>query len=194
MGNHFHLLLETPEPKLVSGMRVLMGTFAQGWNRTRMRRGHVFTLAPLMPSSQVPPPPAFQIQEAASLQIHSRALQIGSDQGGRLGSVLFPDCGGLHSSQSRQGGSGGREALRLLEAGWRKLGLPAEAAVLKKSDRRKVILAMAIREKTSVDNRWIADRLAMGHPTSVSRLGSAGRKNRKAVDEKNDLLQGIETA
>ena len=42
MGNHFHLLLETPEPNLVSGMRLLMGSFAQGWNRARMRRGHVF--------------------------------------------------------------------------------------------------------------------------------------------------------
>jgi REP element-mobilizing transposase RayT len=42
MGNHFHLLLETPEPNLVSGMRVLLGSFAQAWNRQRNRRGHVF--------------------------------------------------------------------------------------------------------------------------------------------------------
>ena len=32
MSNHFHLLLETPEPNLVDGMRYLMGTFSQGWN------------------------------------------------------------------------------------------------------------------------------------------------------------------
>lgn len=42
MGNHFHLLLETPEPNLVSGMKWLMGVFSQGWNRRRLRRGHVF--------------------------------------------------------------------------------------------------------------------------------------------------------
>jgi REP element-mobilizing transposase RayT len=42
MGNHFHLLLETPEANLVSGMKYLMGTFSQGWNRARQRRGHVF--------------------------------------------------------------------------------------------------------------------------------------------------------
>lgn len=42
MSNHFHLLLETPEANLVSGMKWLMGTFSQGWNRARMRRGHVF--------------------------------------------------------------------------------------------------------------------------------------------------------
>jgi REP element-mobilizing transposase RayT len=42
MGNHFHLLLETPEPNLVSGMKYLLGTFSQGWNARRARRGHVF--------------------------------------------------------------------------------------------------------------------------------------------------------
>jgi hypothetical protein len=42
MGNHFHLLLETPQANLVTGMQWLLGTFSQGWNRARLRRGHVF--------------------------------------------------------------------------------------------------------------------------------------------------------
>ena len=42
MGNPFHLLLETPEANLVVGMKWLLGTFSQGWNRARQRRGHVF--------------------------------------------------------------------------------------------------------------------------------------------------------
>ena len=42
MGNHFHLLLETPLPNLVVGMKWLMGTFSQSWNRARQRHGHVF--------------------------------------------------------------------------------------------------------------------------------------------------------
>jgi len=42
MGNHFHLLLETPEANLTSGMRVLLGAFSQAWNRRHQRRGHVF--------------------------------------------------------------------------------------------------------------------------------------------------------
>ena len=42
MGNHFHLLLETPGPNLSAGMRFLMGRFAQAWNFRRQRRGHVF--------------------------------------------------------------------------------------------------------------------------------------------------------
>lgn len=42
MGNHFHLLIETPEANLVDGMKWLLGTYSQGWNRVRQRRGHVF--------------------------------------------------------------------------------------------------------------------------------------------------------
>lgn len=42
MGNHFHLLLETPEANLVSGMRMLLGTFGKAWNIRRQRQGHVF--------------------------------------------------------------------------------------------------------------------------------------------------------
>jgi putative transposase len=42
MGNHFHILLETPEPNLVAGMKWFMGVVSQGWNRRRGRRGHVF--------------------------------------------------------------------------------------------------------------------------------------------------------
>ncbi|GAA5484545.1 transposase [Haloferula sargassicola] len=42
MGNHFHLLLETPEPNLVAGMKWFMGVYSQWWNIRRKRRGHVF--------------------------------------------------------------------------------------------------------------------------------------------------------
>jgi REP element-mobilizing transposase RayT len=42
MGNHFHLLVETPEPNLVTGMKTLLGGFSQAWNRRRKRMGHVF--------------------------------------------------------------------------------------------------------------------------------------------------------
>ena len=42
MGNHFHLLLETPEPNLVLGIKWMLGVYSQGWNRRRQRKGHVF--------------------------------------------------------------------------------------------------------------------------------------------------------
>lgn len=42
MGNHYHLLLETPEANLSSGMRQLNGVYTQRHNRRHERVGHVF--------------------------------------------------------------------------------------------------------------------------------------------------------
>ena len=42
MSNHYHLLIHTPEPNLVEGMRWLQSTFANRFNRYRKVNGHVF--------------------------------------------------------------------------------------------------------------------------------------------------------
>ena len=42
MSNHYHLLIETPEGRLVSGMRRLNGTYTQRFNRRHGRVGHLF--------------------------------------------------------------------------------------------------------------------------------------------------------
>ena len=42
MGNHYHLLLETPEPNLSRGMRQLNGIYTQRFNRRHERVGHLF--------------------------------------------------------------------------------------------------------------------------------------------------------
>ncbi|MBM4331789.1 MAG: transposase [Deltaproteobacteria bacterium] len=42
MTNHYHLLLETPEPNLVVGMKWLQGRFAQRFNLRHRLRGHLF--------------------------------------------------------------------------------------------------------------------------------------------------------
>jgi putative transposase len=42
MGNHLHLLIETPEPNLGLGMQWLQGRYAQGFNRKYGRTGHLF--------------------------------------------------------------------------------------------------------------------------------------------------------
>jgi len=42
MGNHYHLLVETPKPNLVEGMQRLNGCYAQGCNRRWGRVGHLF--------------------------------------------------------------------------------------------------------------------------------------------------------
>ncbi|MCW2996141.1 MAG: transposase [Conexibacter sp.] len=42
MGNHMHLLLETPEPNLSAGMRRLHGDYGASFNKRHDRRGHLF--------------------------------------------------------------------------------------------------------------------------------------------------------
>lgn len=41
MGNHYHLLIETPEPNLSCGLRRLHGTYTQWFNRRHRRVGHL---------------------------------------------------------------------------------------------------------------------------------------------------------
>ncbi len=42
MGNHYHLLIETPDGNLSEGMRQLNGIYTQKFNRSHARTGHVF--------------------------------------------------------------------------------------------------------------------------------------------------------
>ena len=42
MDNHVHLLIETPEPNLGSGMQRLHGLYAQSHNERHGRSGHLF--------------------------------------------------------------------------------------------------------------------------------------------------------
>jgi REP element-mobilizing transposase RayT len=42
IGNHFHLVLETPQANLVAGMRWLLGTFTVRFNRRHGPSGHLF--------------------------------------------------------------------------------------------------------------------------------------------------------
>jgi len=41
MGNHYHLLLETPDANLSATMRQLNGVYTQGFNRRHERCGHL---------------------------------------------------------------------------------------------------------------------------------------------------------
>jgi REP element-mobilizing transposase RayT len=43
MRNHFHLVVETPQPNLVAGMKWLLGTYTSRFNRRHKEFGHVFS-------------------------------------------------------------------------------------------------------------------------------------------------------
>jgi REP element-mobilizing transposase RayT len=43
MSNHFHLVVETPQPNLVAGMKWLLGTYTGRYNRRHKEFGHLFS-------------------------------------------------------------------------------------------------------------------------------------------------------
>jgi putative transposase len=43
MGNHFHLVLETPQANLVAGMKWFLGTYTMRFNRRHRLLGHLFS-------------------------------------------------------------------------------------------------------------------------------------------------------
>src|SRR5271157_481495 len=43
MSNHFHLVVATPQPNLVAGMKWLLGTYTSRYNRRHREFGHLFS-------------------------------------------------------------------------------------------------------------------------------------------------------
>lgn len=258
IGNHFHLLLETPQPNLVAGMKWLLGTFSQGWNRVRKRRGHVFQgrYKAVPVNSTDADPYYFRIvadyihlnparaglaggakgELAAyawsSLAAYAsgkcpswlsmdrvlRAFELARDGRGRRAYVAWLEARAANpagaidavataalkrgwylgekgfrdtlqamvqkvgvKNRRRRGSAqteidrdhGERDAERLVAAGLRELGLPPDAAGLaglRKGDERKALIAALVRKRTGAGTDWIASRLSMGHPGSVSRI------------------------
>jgi hypothetical protein len=52
---------------------------------------------------------------------------------------------------------------------------------LRKGDPGKVLVAAIVRKNTSVSNRWLTDRLVMGHAAGLSRLLGECRKDKKSM-------------
>ena len=260
MSNHFHLLVETPEANLATGMKLLLGSFSQGWNRRRMRHGHVFQgrYKSIPVNASESDPCYFKIvadyihlnparaglaggdkgnlpgYRWSSLPCHARgngpdwldtgrllrAFELAGDGRGRRAYVAW-----LEARAACDGGKIDEKAMKALRRGWylgeatfgdrlldmlkkpaarrvrasnaskahgeaeagrlagealTQLGLPAdpkELANLRKGDGRKVLVASLLRQRTTAGNPWIAQRLAMGHSGSVSRLVSAAAKH-----------------
>ena len=56
MNNHYHLVVETPEPTLSRGMRQLNGVYTQRFNRRHRKVGHLFQVVRLDVESTPPMP------------------------------------------------------------------------------------------------------------------------------------------
>ena len=279
MDNHFHLLLETPQANLVTGMQWLMGTYSQGWNRARLRRGHVFqgryksvpvtgtdadayyfrivadyihlnpARAGLAGGKRGPLTgykwsslPAYMKGNGPDWLVMERVLrafELAQDGRGRrayvawlearaanakgkiddeataairrgwyLGKETFKDrllklldkaVQPSGTNRNRTGEAlrehGEKEAERIVRRSLKSLQLaPAAKSLtqLPKGDPRKAALASLLRERTSVSNGWIAARLAMGHPGSVSRMLGACKTDTEIVSIRNGMAKELE--
>ena len=281
MGNHFHLLLETPQANLTTGMQWLLGAFSQGWNRARLRRGHVFQGRYKSVPVTGTDADAYYFRIVADY-IHLNPARAGL-AGGRHGSLtgykwsslpsyvkgngpdwlvmervlrsfeLAQDGRGrrayvawLEARANTAGGKIDEEAMAAIRRGWylgketfkdrllklldkpgrtsvgtrnctgealrehgeaeaerivrravKIVGLPGTAdamAKLPKSDGRKVAVAVLLRDRTSVGNSWIANRLAMGHSGSVSRMLGSCRKSGEQATTIKQLAKALDEA
>jgi len=265
MGNHFHFLLETPQPNLVAGMKWFMGVISQAWNRRRKRSGHVYQgrykavvvsgegkgeyfrivadyihLNPVRSGwvggatgrklrdwrwSSFPHYAGGRAPEWLETGRVLRAFELAEGRRGRaayarylearakdrkgtqsdesltelrrgwyLGEDSFRDklldamASGLRRKRRRGSVTGEAarahdeaEAERIVRAALAELGVPAARRELAGRGRyrdEKALAAWLVRKMTSAPNAWVAERLVMGHPTSVSRASGRVRKER----------------
>lgn len=97
-GKSFPFAAGTPEANLVVGMKWLLGTFSQGWNRARQQRGHVF-------------------------QGRSKSVPVNGEEAGAYYFRIVADY--IHLNPARTGmacGSGGK----LIDYKWSSLGAYAK--------------------------------------------------------------------
>jgi REP element-mobilizing transposase RayT len=263
MGNHYHLLIETPKANLVDGMHWFQGTYTQRFNARHKVGGHLFQgrykallidrdgdyFSTVLNYIHLNPARAFLnspfsknpdamdswklsdytwsshlrylrpakrpewfcvergfyslgFEDSASGRTRYRnymnkrvrgvffkSLPEGTEEswkkirrGWVLGSSAFREemqvsaekvMKGKHSSSYSGDARRSHDQQRATEIFITGLGLfdlrEEELLDLKKGDHRKKVIAWMIRKRTSVRNEWIAERLRMGHPNSISR-------------------------
>ena len=64
---------------------------------------------------------------------------------------------------------------------------PNELTKLKKGDVNKVLVAVLLKNRTSVGNRWLSERLAMGHVAAMSRHVTAFKQDADKVRRLGEL-------
>ena len=192
MGNHFHVLLETPQPNLVAGMKWVLGVFSQGWNRRRGRRGHVFQgrYKAVVVNGEAADGSYFKI---VADYIHLNPVRsgwVGGESGGRLRSWRWSSFGAYAGGKVPAWLETGRvlRAFRLSEDA---RGGKAYAGYLeaRAKDRKGVITDAALSELRSgwyLGERSFGEKVleAIKIPFVVDRIkGSVGGDAARAHDE-----------
>jgi putative transposase len=172
MFNHYHLLLEAPQPNLVAGMKWLQGTYTQRFNARHRVRGHLFQgryKAPVVEAEG-------EYFGVVSTYIHLNPVRAGIlKPGERLRSYRWS------SYAVYVGGPGPKwlEVKRVLgvvgAGGDDRRGRRRYAAYL---ESQAVEVAGRLRCRTVAGRRWIADRLGMGYPTRVTAAAALVKRAR----------------
>jgi hypothetical protein len=167
ISNHFHLVVETPQPNLVAGMKWLLGTCTSRFNRRHGEFGHVFSG-------------------------RYKSLIVDGSGNGYIKSVCdYVHLNPVRARQRRRADHYGPElreadlahAERLVknqlrQRGWRE----ADLGVRRKGDPEKVQMASELRAQTTMTLKWIAQRLKKGASTHVSNCLVQKRKKGKNVN------------
>ena len=206
MPNHFHVLVEPPQPNLVAGMKWLLGTYTSRFNRRHKLLGHLFSgrymslivdgsdngylksvgdyvhLNPARAKLVAADAPlksfAWSSWPAYLLAPSKRPAWLRVDR--LLGAWGIPE----DSSAGRQRLERALEERRGLEEGEEKFreelkrgrGQEADLKTRPKGDSVKVVLAARLREETTMTVGWIAERLAMGKRGYLNHLLYRRRK------------------
>ena len=272
MTNHYHLLVETPQPNLVAGMRWFQTTYTVRFNRRHRLSGHLFqgrykavvvnpdengyfvTLSDYIHLNPVRArmialdgrlfdyrwssyrwyatkkerpewfEPARVLGELGfndtaeerrryAERMRGRAVDELADKnvaandrlrrGWCLGEASFRErmlsllekTGEKFSKAREVDGAvrqshGEEEARRILQRAMAHFRIsPADLDKLKRNDPRKLAIARLIRSRTSVPNKWIAAKLALGHVSGVSRYCSRRAAGAELPRELTDWLE-----
>jgi len=149
MSNHFHLVLETPQPNLAVGMKWLLATCTQRFNRRHRHWGHLFG-------------GRYKAQLVGAEDFRDWL----ADRLARRGRT------GERASERRETDSALAERLvreALTRARWREIDLATQP----KGQLVKVQIAQQVRHQTPMIGQRIADRLRMGSASYVSNLLSS---------------------
>jgi REP element-mobilizing transposase RayT len=177
MGNHYHLLVETPEPNLVWGMKWLQSTFANRFNRFRKANGHVFQgryKALLLDGDAVGP---------VCHYIHLKKAVLADQKDTALRKAVEAEASEIREPRWEAGFS---RALELLDRSESNLSDSPKGAEW------KVATARWLRERYLAPHRWIAARLNMGGVGSVQTLVSRHRRESENQSSSWEVLNSYE--
>jgi hypothetical protein len=187
MGNHFHLVIETPQPNLVAGMKWLLWTYTAtllgewGIPKDSETGRRVF---------------AERMEWRRGEDLHGEFKRV--ERGWCLGGEEFRQelleqvdtpPGPSHFGEAVQEAEA-VQAERLVIEGLKRMGWSeADLRARRKGEPKKVELARQLRSQTTMPLAWIAERLNMGSRGHLAWLLQQRGKSRHAAPANQRLLR-----